>query len=273
MLLLRPSRALRHPRKAHTREHKAPRPSPRAPSQPAAAAPRARQAPAWSAGAQALSRSFLRLPSFFFSLFSRLESPRIVFALSSSRLKGRSSSSSSESSSESYASSVVVGGWIDMVFWPAGSCGPWPRMLVTVGSGLPCASTAPSRACACVDAYSCRISLVRCSMMPRYCIMLLSVTPSLPSISMLAGVLQPILLKMLWMPTLSAFTVFIAASYFFSYCSALASVFCSRSSRSLRIFFRWLSVFSPCPLYFSISDLMSAICSSSFSHSEFSSLT
>ena len=42
---------------------------------------------------------------------------------------------------------------------------------------------------------------------------------SFPSISMFAGVLQPILLKMDWMPTLRAFTVFMAASYFFSYCS------------------------------------------------------
>lgn len=39
--------------------------------------------------------SFLRLPSFFFSLFSRLLSPRMVFAFSSSREYGRSSSSSS----------------------------------------------------------------------------------------------------------------------------------------------------------------------------------
>ena len=52
---------------------------------------------------------------------------------------------------------------------------------------------------------------------------------SLPSISMFAGVLHPILLKMDWMPTLSAFTVFIAASYFFSYCSAFISVRASRS--------------------------------------------
>ena len=85
--------------------------------------------------------------------------------------------------------------------------------------------------------------------------------------------LQPILLKIDWMPTLSAFTVFIAASYFFSYCSALASVRWRRSSRSLRIFLRWLSVLRPCPLYFSISALMSAICSSSFSHSPLSSFT
>ena len=90
---------------------------------------------------------------------------------------------------------------------------------------------------------------------------------------MFSGVLHPIFEKIDCTPTLSAFTVRIAASYFLSYWSAFASVFASRSSRSLRIFFHWLSVLSPCPLYFSISALMSAICSSSFSHSAFSSLT
>ena len=43
--------------------------------------------------------------------------------------------------------------------------------------------------------------------------------------------------------------------------------------RALSIFFRWLSVLSPCPLNFSISDLNSEICPSSFSHSPLSSLT
>ena len=43
--------------------------------------------------------------------------------------------------------------------------------------------------------------------------------------------------------------------------------------RALSIFFRWLSVLSPCPLYFSISALNSEICPSSFSHSPLSSLT
>merc|ERR1711990_1374497 len=61
-----------------------------------------------------LSNPFLER-SFFFSLFSRLCKPRIVFALSSSRLYGRSSSSSSESSSESYASSVALGGWMEIL--------------------------------------------------------------------------------------------------------------------------------------------------------------
>jgi hypothetical protein len=75
---------------------------------------------------------------------------------------------------------------------------------------------------------------VRCSMMPRYCIMLLSVTPALPSISVTAVWLQPILLKMFSIPALRLLTVFMLCAAFCSYMSAFCSVFASRSSSSCR---------------------------------------
>mmetsp|Transcript_35971 Transcript_35971/g.113039 ORF Transcript_35971/g.113039 Transcript_35971/m.113039 type:complete len:284 (+) Transcript_35971:247-1098(+) len=131
----------------------------------------------------------------------------------------------------------------------------------------------PGSFAAWLAAYICKISFVRCSMMPRYCIMLLSVTPWLPSISSTEVDAQPMRLKMLWMPCLSWLMVFMAAWYVSSCSLAFSSVFLRRSSRLRRFFLRSRSLLMPCPLKRSISALVSLIMSSRRSISLFCSFT
>ena len=52
----------------------------------------------------------------------------------------------------------------------------------------------------CTAAYRMRISLARCSMTPRYVVMVSSVMPVSPSASRISAALQPILLKIDMMP-------------------------------------------------------------------------
>mmetsp|Transcript_41234 Transcript_41234/g.97865 ORF Transcript_41234/g.97865 Transcript_41234/m.97865 type:complete len:324 (-) Transcript_41234:439-1410(-) len=213
-----------------------------------------------------------RKPSPSLSMVSRLARLRSVFCFSSSRVSGRSSSSSSSDPSSESNSSPAVGGTTSTLPPPSGTAGPCPRIEASEVCTSWLATSCPD-ICIWTAAYIWRISLVRCSMTPRYCIILLSVTPWLPSTALTAAALHPILSNVIWMPCFRWFTVAIVLSARCWYWSAFASVFASFSSRSCRMRFRWLSVLSPRPLYFSISRRVSAICSSSFSTSLLSSLT
>mmetsp|Transcript_43773 Transcript_43773/g.103026 ORF Transcript_43773/g.103026 Transcript_43773/m.103026 type:complete len:209 (-) Transcript_43773:23-649(-) len=166
---------------------------------PESAPPSARTAGAWFHGLRlASSGNAHRLlleraetgACFCGCLVLRLVMPRRVFALSSSRLRGRSSSSSLSSPESS--SSPMRGGSTWMAIVPAGAAGPWPMTLTEVpsaSSGPPPEAERPARSSrlspsACWRwSRACRSWLVRCSMMPRYCIMLLSLTPVDPIIS------------------------------------------------------------------------------------------
>mmetsp|Transcript_20199 Transcript_20199/g.52530 ORF Transcript_20199/g.52530 Transcript_20199/m.52530 type:complete len:263 (+) Transcript_20199:108-896(+) len=124
----------------------------------------------------------------------------------------------------------------------------------------------------CVAAYCSNISVVRCSMISRYCSMFDSVTPWLPSISSTAADVPPNLENIEWMPVFNCPMVLDAAWCFRSYASAASVVFSSFSSSSLSTRFRCVSVLTPWPLNFSVSSLVSAIANSVASMSLFNSL-
>mmetsp|Transcript_22865 Transcript_22865/g.63197 ORF Transcript_22865/g.63197 Transcript_22865/m.63197 type:complete len:234 (+) Transcript_22865:361-1062(+) len=122
--------------------------------------------------------------------------------------------------------------------------------------------------------YACRISLVRCSMMPRCASTFPSLTwPSSPSSSRTACVLQPILLNSSQMLLFNIATVSEAASNLFSYRSAWLSAAANRSSTSRIADPLERSSSCPLSLYRSISTLMTCVWSSSFSISLFTSFT
>mmetsp|Transcript_30580 Transcript_30580/g.66720 ORF Transcript_30580/g.66720 Transcript_30580/m.66720 type:complete len:205 (+) Transcript_30580:433-1047(+) len=160
---------------------------------------------------------------------------RRVFASSSLRVSGRSSSSSSLSLSSENCSSVVVGGWITSCPAPGGACGPVPSTRpASCGS-----FAAGTRSCVIISlfAFTCMMSLDFCSIMPRRMTMFCSVTPS-PSASSArdAGQSHSSLEKRDSMPCFSASSVACPLSPFSSYIFILPSVpvsFCSRVLRRL----------------------------------------
>ncbi len=104
-----------------------------------------------------------------------------------------------------------------MTVLPAGAWGPAPTFRAADASP-PRAYAAPVDECRAPSALAsdwwldlrvkaCMSSLQRCSMTPRYCIMLVSVTPVLPNVSLRALLSQPILPNMLWMPCSKCATV------------------------------------------------------------------